>query len=109
MKSQDFIVPSHVEKYLDDLIFGDKPRRYDLTRVGRYKINKKLSAIFEELKKNSKDFKVPSEDRRTLTKEDIVAAIKYLMNLSRYPESPTISTIWATEESAPWESCLKIR
>lgn len=82
MKSQDFIVPSHVEKYLDDLIFGDKPRRYDLTRVGRYKINKKLSAIFEELKKNSKDFKIPSEDRRTLTKEDIVAAIKYLMNLS---------------------------
>jgi len=82
MKSQDFIVPAHYEKYLDDLIFGDKPRRYDLTRVGRYKINRKLAGVFEEIKKNVKDFKIPSEDRRTLTREDVVAAMRYLLNLS---------------------------
>jgi len=82
MKSQDFIVPAHYERYLDDLIFGERPRRYDLTRVGRYKINKKLSGVFEEIKNIVKDFKIPSEDRRTLTKEDVVATIRYLLNLS---------------------------
>ncbi len=82
MKSQDYIVPAHVEKYLDDLIFGHKPRRYDLTSVGRYKINKKLGPIFNELKSKIKSFHPPDEHRRTLTKEDVVATIKFLLNLS---------------------------
>ncbi|MEN9468633.1 MAG: DNA-directed polymerase subunit beta [Verrucomicrobiota bacterium] len=43
-------------------------KRYDLGRVGRYKINQKL------------DLKV-SEEERTLTKEDFVAAMKYLVRL----------------------------
>ena len=43
-------------------------KRYDLGRVGRHKINQKL------------DLKV-SEDERTLTKEDFVAAMKYLVRL----------------------------
>ncbi|MFZ9919758.1 MAG: DNA-directed RNA polymerase subunit beta, partial [Terrimicrobiaceae bacterium] len=43
-------------------------KRYDLGRVGRHKINQKL------------DLKV-SEDERTLTKEDFVAAMKYVVRL----------------------------
>jgi DNA-directed RNA polymerase subunit beta len=43
-------------------------KRYDLGRVGRHKINQKL------------DLKV-SEEERTLTKEDFVAAMKYLVRL----------------------------
>jgi DNA-directed RNA polymerase subunit beta len=43
-------------------------KRYDLGRVGRHKINQKL------------DLKV-SEGERTLTKEDFVAAMKYLVRL----------------------------
>ncbi|MBM3832357.1 MAG: DNA-directed RNA polymerase subunit beta [Verrucomicrobia bacterium] len=46
------------------------PKRYDLGRVGRYKIMQKLS-----LKGN--------EDSRILTKEDLVAATKYLLRLKK--------------------------
>ena len=46
------------------------PKRYDLGRVGRYKINQKLG--FED-----------KNDSRILTKEDLVAATKYLLKLKR--------------------------
>ncbi len=46
------------------------PKRYDLGRVGRYKINQKLGLS----EKN---------DSRILTKEDLVAATKYLLKLKR--------------------------
>ena len=49
---------------LDGLFFNEQ--RYDLARVGRYKINKKLS---EEI----------DADKRVLTHEDIVAALQYLL------------------------------
>ena len=45
------------------------PKRYDLGRVGRYKINQKLG-----LKDN---------DSRILTKDDLVAATKYLLKLKK--------------------------
>ncbi|MBM3836985.1 MAG: DNA-directed RNA polymerase subunit beta [Verrucomicrobia bacterium] len=46
------------------------PKRYDLGRVGRYKIMQKLG------------LKAP-EDTRILTKEDLVAATKYLLRLKK--------------------------
>jgi DNA-directed RNA polymerase subunit beta len=46
------------------------PKRYDLGRVGRYKINQKLGL---------KD----KEDSRILTKDDLVAATKYLLRLKK--------------------------
>ncbi|NTU71047.1 MAG: DNA-directed RNA polymerase subunit beta [Coriobacteriia bacterium] len=51
---------------LDGLFFN--PQRYDLAKVGRYKVNKKLS------------LSLPDE-QSTLTAEDIKAAIGYLVNL----------------------------
>jgi DNA-directed RNA polymerase subunit beta len=45
------------------------PKRYDLGRVGRYKINQKLG--------------LKDSDSRILTKEDLVAATKYLLRLKK--------------------------
>ena len=50
-------------------IFFD-PRRYDLGRVGRYKIQQKLGLD-------------PQNESRVLEKEDFVAAVKYLINLRK--------------------------
>ena len=54
------------QQLLDSRFFD--PKRYDLGRVGRYKINKKLR------------LNVP-DTVRVLTPQDILAAIDYLMNL----------------------------
>jgi len=56
-------------KALIKRLFFD-PKRYDLGRVGRYKINQKLGLRAEE-------------DSRVLTKEDLVAATKYLLKLKK--------------------------
>ncbi|HWJ30684.1 MAG TPA: hypothetical protein VNS32_29390, partial [Flavisolibacter sp.] len=52
---------------IDKLFFSDK--RYDLGEVGRYKINRKLN-LNAQL------------DQKTLTKEDIIEIIKYLVRLT---------------------------
>jgi DNA-directed RNA polymerase subunit beta len=52
---------------IDKLFFSDK--RYDLGEVGRYKINRKLN------------LNLPIE-KKTLTKEDIILIIKYLVRLT---------------------------
>ncbi len=52
---------------IDKLFFSDK--RYDLGEVGRYRINRKLERNV-------------SSEVRVLTKDDIVAIIKYLIELS---------------------------
>ncbi len=49
-------------------IFYD-PRRYDMAKVGRYKMNKKLGVSLPLT-------------ARTLTKEDLVAILKYVINLN---------------------------
>ncbi len=54
------------QSIIDSRFFDDK--RYDLGRVGRYKLNKKLG------------LSIP-ETQRTLTREDIVAAVDYLISL----------------------------
>lgn len=54
------------ENLLESFFFD--PKRYDLARVGRYKINKKLGLDVDP-------------DKRTLTKEDIVETVKYLVKL----------------------------
>jgi DNA-directed RNA polymerase subunit beta len=58
----------NAESLLRRLFFD--PKRYDLGRVGRYKINQKLGL---------KD----KEESRILAKEDLVAATKYLLRLKQ--------------------------
>ena len=56
---------------LDNLFFN--PKRYDLARVGRYKVNKKLGFEYDE--------KTIEESGPVLRKEDILATIRYLVKL----------------------------
>src|SRR5205085_4992204 len=64
-------------KALLNQLFFD-PKRYDLTRVGRYKLNARLGLEV-------------SEETRTLTHEDIIALVKELVSLPKrlgMPEEP---------------------
>ncbi len=62
-------------QYLREQLFD--PRRYDLARVGRYKLNKRL---------NLQDV-VPLE-HRTITQQDIVRLVKRLVNINNGLEGP---------------------
>ncbi len=62
-------------------------RRYDLSRVGRYKLNRKLGA---EVAKLSELFKLPPElldtpalDQNVLSRCEVLAAISYLLHLAK--------------------------
>ncbi len=63
---------------LDGLYFN--PQRYDLARVGRYKVNKKLELSGDEAS-------------RVLTNEDIIEAIRYLLALHAGDESKRVDDI----------------
>lgn len=83
-RAQEFIPIEQAEIFFEHLLFKTT-RKYDLTRVARYKINKKVASIFEEFeKRRDLDFpwETPNERKRTLTKEDIIATIKYVLNLN---------------------------
>src|SRR6202023_1207502 len=51
------------------------PKRYDLTRVGRYKLNSRLALDIDL-------------DTRTLTHDDIIALVKELVSLPNAPRTP---------------------
>ena len=66
IRPADTPTPEAGKNLLDSFYFNTK--RYDLARVGRYKINRKLG-----LEKDVND--------RSLSREDIIATIKYLVTL----------------------------
>jgi len=82
VRAQEFIVPEQAESYIDNMLFKSI-RKYDLTKVGRFKINRKLMPFLEALAER-KDFKfeVPNDRRRTLAREDIIATLQYLILLN---------------------------
>jgi DNA-directed RNA polymerase subunit beta len=64
--------PSNARQLVKRLFFDQ--RRYDLGRVGRYKINQKLNLRYED----------ESEDQqRVLHREDVIAAIRYLISIRK--------------------------
>ncbi|MDR1195903.1 MAG: DNA-directed RNA polymerase subunit beta [Endomicrobium sp.] len=79
LKTQEFIMQERAQGFLEELLFKSV-RRYDLTTVGRYKILKKLAPIFEYYAKNFK-LNTPADNKRTLTREDVVSTLKYLLML----------------------------
>ncbi|WP_428052264.1 DNA-directed RNA polymerase subunit beta [Candidatus Avelusimicrobium stercoris] len=82
MRGQDFVVKEQAETFLNNLIF-DNIRRYDLSFVGRYKINKKFANMFDLISKfKFKKFTTPKDNRRTLSPEDIIVTVKYLLALN---------------------------
>jgi DNA-directed RNA polymerase subunit beta len=66
MRPGDPVTFAGAQDYLNNLFFNNK--RYDLGKVGRYKMNRKLSIKVEE-------------EITVLTKQDILAAVKYLIAL----------------------------
>ncbi len=82
LRGQDFIVKEQAEQFLDSLIFNNI-KRYDLSYVGRFKINKKFGPFFAALSKMKfKKFATPADKRRTLAPEDIIATVQYLLALN---------------------------
>lgn len=82
MRGQDFVVKEQAENFLNNLVF-DNIRRYDLSFVGRYKINKKFAKMFDLISKfKFKKFTTPSDRRRTLAPEDVIVTVKYLLALN---------------------------
>lgn len=81
MRGQDFIVKEQAETYLDNILFKSL-RRYDFSIVGRYKAQRKLQPLYENLKKINKRFNVPDGKLRNLCLEDLVVTIKYLLALN---------------------------
>ena len=82
VRSQEFIVPEQAEDYLDTLLFKSI-RHYDFTKVGRFKINRKLLPLYSDLtKKKGFNFEIPSERRRTLSLEDIIVTLQYVIALN---------------------------
>ncbi|MBT3362186.1 MAG: DNA-directed RNA polymerase subunit beta [Chloroflexi bacterium] len=63
----------NANSFIDSLFFD--PRRYDLGKVGRYKMNKRLG------------INIPSETR-TLTKEDLVAVAQYIVKVNNGAVKP---------------------
>src|SRR3989344_5564689 len=69
MRPGDPVVLDTAKSLIENMFFN--PRRYDLTRVGRFKINKKLG------------LNVPNTpENQVLTKDDIIASLKYLIGLA---------------------------
>jgi DNA-directed RNA polymerase subunit beta len=65
------ITVDQAEKDLNGMFFT--PRRYDLGRVGRYKLNKKFNLKIAENNPSGKDY--------ILTKDDIIATMKFLIKV----------------------------
>jgi DNA-directed RNA polymerase subunit beta len=92
LRGQEFIVPGQAEAYLDNLVFKNL-RKYDLSKVGRHKINTKLHHYLWKLaarkditprpeNRKHRGFALPSFNRRTLCLEDIIATMQYVISLN---------------------------
>lgn len=68
----DLVTPESASAFLENLLFN--PKRYDLGRVGRYKINRRLNIDKSQAAKN-----------RVLNIEDVISVIKELIRLNNDP------------------------
>lgn len=73
-------VLENARQFLNNLFFNS--RRYDMGKVGRYKLNKKLNLNLPN-----------DENHTTLTKEDILATVRYLINLQNNKENARVDDI----------------
>ncbi len=75
------------------------PKRYDLAKVGRYKINKKLGVT-------------EAFDQQTLTVDDIVAAIRYIVQLHHAGapvDAPDLVDAKGTVVMGPDDKAIKVQ
>jgi DNA-directed RNA polymerase subunit beta len=67
--------------YFENAFFN--PRRYDLTRVGRYKLNRKLGPEIERIAEIlDVDLERPSPDQGVLSPSEVLAASTYMLHLA---------------------------
>ncbi len=67
--------------YFENAFFN--PRRYDLTRVGRYKLNRKLGPEIERIAEILDiDLERPSPDQGVLSPSEVLAASTYMLHLA---------------------------
>ncbi|MDD5687357.1 MAG: DNA-directed RNA polymerase subunit beta [Elusimicrobia bacterium] len=87
IRAMEFISDDQAVNYFENLLLKN-PKKYDLSKVGRYKLNKKLKVIFDELK-----YEMPKETKKTLTVEDIVSVVKYVLDLNNGIENRSTDDI----------------
>ena len=70
--------------YFNNAFF--EPRRYDLSRVGRYKLNRKLRPELDRLEElfGLRNLDRPDPDQSVLSRCEVLAATTYLLNLAKY-------------------------
>jgi DNA-directed RNA polymerase subunit beta len=67
--------------YFENAFFN--PKRYDLTRVGRYKLNRKLGPEIDKIRDVLQiDLESPGEKQFVLSPSEILAATTYLLHLA---------------------------
>jgi len=67
--------------YFENAFFN--PKRYDLTRVGRYKLNRKLGPEIDKIRSLLEiDLEGPAHDQGVLSPSEILAATTYLLHLA---------------------------
>jgi len=76
--------PESARALLENLFFN--PKRYDLAKVGRHKVSKKLAREYDRVGLKRFDLEIPSSDVDAggdfiLSRADILAAVSYLVKL----------------------------
>ena len=70
-------------QYFENAFFN--PKRYDLTRVGRYKLNRKLGPEIERISELLKiDLERPSPTQGVLSPSEILATATYMLHLANH-------------------------
>ncbi len=74
--------PDASRNYFENAFFNTK--RYDLSRVGRYKLNRKLGPEIDRLESlfGLTDFERPDPDQSILSRVEVLAATTYLLHLA---------------------------
>jgi DNA-directed RNA polymerase subunit beta len=74
--------PDASRNYFENAFFNAK--RYDLSRVGRYKLNRKLGPEVAHLQElfGLSDVDLPEADQSTLSRIEVLAATTYMLNLA---------------------------
>jgi len=81
LRIQEFTSEATAKDFFETLLFKST-KRYDLSFVGRYKINLRLGKVYEKL-----GLKIPALSRRTLCYEDILAVIYNVISLNQKLET----------------------
>ncbi|HEV2766115.1 MAG TPA: DNA-directed RNA polymerase subunit beta [Acidimicrobiales bacterium] len=74
--------PDASRNYFENAFFN--PKRYDLSRVGRYKLNRKLGPEIAKLESlfGLSELDRPQPDQSVLSRVEVLAATTYLLNLA---------------------------